>query len=56
MKKPLNKYGILFAVATLAVIFLSLSYSTMYKQNHAIAIFEYHNIAESSGNQQPWTV
>lgn len=56
MKKSLIKYGILFALAALSIIFLSLSYSTMYKQNHAIAILEYHNIARNPAIQQPWTV
>ena len=45
----------LIFVALGIVLFLLLSYSTMYKQNNTITIFEYHNI-DKFGNHGPWTV
>lgn len=47
---------ILFAALGLTA-FLVLTAFTMYKQNHAVAVLEYHNFAEGPvGMDDPWTV
>lgn len=55
-KKILLKASILFATLGLAG-FLVLTGFTMYKQNHAVAVLEYHNFSEGPvGMDDPWTV
>jgi len=47
--------GIMLLIGVLG--FLGLTFSTMYRQNHAVTILEYHNIAEGSvGKDDPWTI
>jgi biofilm PGA synthesis lipoprotein PgaB len=55
-KKRLIKTGLLLLALGLAG-FLVLTAFTMYKQNHAVAVLEYHNFAEGPvGMDDPWTV
>lgn len=55
-KRRFIKIGVLLAALGLAG-FLILTGFTMYKQNHAVAILEYHNFSEGPvGMDDPWTV
>ncbi|MEQ8174711.1 MAG: polysaccharide deacetylase family protein [Syntrophomonadaceae bacterium] len=55
-KQRLIQLCILLAVLGL-VGFLTLTAFTMYKQNHAVAVLEYHNFSEVAvGMDDPWTV
>lgn len=46
----------MFVLAAILIVFLLLAYYTMYRQNNAIAILEYHNITSDPGMIDAWTV
>ncbi|MEN6390971.1 MAG: polysaccharide deacetylase family protein [Syntrophomonas sp.] len=57
----MTKHGLLKICILLTVLgligFLVLTAFTMYKQNHAVAVLEYHNFAQGPvGMDDPWTV
>lgn len=51
-------FKILLAIAiAMGAVFLGLSYSTMYKQNHAVPILEYHDITQAPPDPaKPYTI
>lgn len=56
-----NKFSLISITALMVfsaalIMFLLLAYYTMYRQNNAIAILEYHNITSDPGMIDAWTV